>query len=148
VTFIPAILRGFDIDVVSGSALEVHNTDPGAPFIQLAFGVILSISRTDGGLFIFSSFDMLESTTKLILDGFLDEDAIFSDFILFVDEGEQVISSTQQFDRFTMLVQSGGIDNLRLQAVPVPAAIWLFATGLVILSGVKRYPKGVWISIS
>ena len=35
----------------------------------------------------------------------------------------------------------GGIDNFKLTAVPVPAAVWLFGSGLIDLVGVARRKK-------
>jgi hypothetical protein len=36
---------------------------------------------------------------------------------------------------------NGDVDNIRIEAVPVPAAVWLFGSGLLGLVGITRRRK-------
>ena len=137
---------------LSGSA---SNGSSGS--VRFPFMGSMTMQKTDGGLFSLYSVELgeysssftgalqtvtftghrLGSATPLIqeftIDGTMDGPGGNDDF--------QVLTFSSDFRDLVSIQVSGemfALDNLSTNPVPVPAAVWLFASGLLALTGVAR----------
>ncbi len=115
-------------------------------------GSAVSFSQESGGAFDLVSFDMLfaagNTDADMLLQGERGDGSVIDLQILGSDsEGEvwetvlllgQLTNLTSiTFTNFSRPIQ---LDNIVVQAVPIPAAVWLFGTSLGLLGWLRRKP--------
>jgi len=108
----------------------------------------LSIDFTDPSIFAFS-LDFLSSGSLETIELYDSSNTMFSSVVALNPGGFFGLVSDTAIDRVVIrngIFTGGGrdrffIDNLAVNAVPVPAAVWLFGSGLVGLMGMARRKK-------
>ena len=154
---------GFNFEVISGNNWSIEaNFGAGISGASLSTGPVvvarpdigdtIKITHEDGLLFDFTSFESArrggDPSDRVDFLGFVG--ATQTESILDFSEGATTFFSTDVswdlVDEIRIVVDQAGnsglnLDNLELTAVPVPAAAWLFGSGLVALSAVARRRK-------
>ena len=99
---------------------------------EMKLGGTLLFNLADG--LAFSEFSQSFTVFDFIFGGSADNPTILTDSTLFADLTLMGISATRTID--IALLADGS-----LRAVPVPAAVWFFSTGLLALISVARRKK-------
>ena len=133
--------------------------DPTGGAIRFPYGSSMTLQLSSGGLFSLGTVDLAEYSS--VFDG----NKIAVSFIGHKDNGVTVfqnftidglrdgVGGIDDFETFTfssdftnlVYVEVGStifsMDNLSVSAVPIPAAVWLFGSGLIGLIGFARHKK-------
>ena len=157
------VISGLGADILSGFDLEISYDDSILSFQSFTVGpgpTGLDPFGLDGGLFSFGA--ELFPGTAFVQDLSLEPDATLQmfqpdSFILgtIVFDTLSTGTSALTFSSALLAGETGPLGTFPLQAdlltgsitvsaIPVPAAVWLFATGLIGLIGLAKRNKPVW----
>lgn len=131
----------YEYDSISGEHILF------SPAGSYPWGSYPVITAADGSDFTFGGVwaRALEGSRNFSIEGYKDDVMVWSDFSLTLNTDWSYYSgSSILFD--TLILNFGGdyaVDDLALNetVVPVPAAVWLFGSGLIGLVGVARRKK-------
>ncbi len=127
----------FEINNVGSNILGMYATD------------LISVEATSGASFSIASLDVFQLAGKSVsLTGFYSGGGTIQTDFLAVASGSSTVtldaawSNLERFEvELTALSGQTGLDNIVVTAVPIPAAVWLFASALGAV-GFARRPKG------
>ena len=106
-----------------------------------------SYSLATGGIFDLISVDILHSDAgdPILFNGYRNSILVSTQTINALDYGFLSLSGFTGLDEVTIGVTGTFVDpdfdNLTYQVVPIPAAVWLFGSGLLGLIGISRRKK-------
>ena len=132
---------GYSVTVVSGE-WNVAKMYGDIPNMFTNTGGTVSVTANDSSLFNFTGLDTASSLISFT--GLLNGSTVFSETYTGSTSWHyqgSLYGNTAIDELLISINQSGlgqNIDNITVNAVPVPAAVWLFGTGLVALAGVAR----------
>lgn len=146
------IEQGYGVQVASGEWLEAHaNGNPTPSIFGRSSTGVIEVSRVDSSLFYFSSVDLDDAVNSpppvsgtFFIEGLLDGGVVFAFGDTLPWDFDDVTNPFAgiAIDNLRFTIQKGSvtynIDNISVSAVPIPAAVWLFGSGLGLLGWLRR----------
>jgi hypothetical protein len=141
----PAVSQGFILDSNEFGVWVTDTFYPGSVSIGIVPDGFLTLSAVNGQVFSLESFDYSTIGTSIIVSVF-NANGRGDLFTLGGMTGDQVLRTYDTAGLFddilsvTFFGNSGSplMDNIRVSAVPIPAAVWLFGSALAGLGWLRR----------
>jgi len=119
-------------------------------YVQILFSADVTVTHAQGNQFDLLSFDMafngINADESLLLTGQKSDGSTVESWITGIETGSftfETILLSSQFENLVSITFSDSsaavqLDNITVNAVPIPAAVWLFGSGLVGLGFLRR----------
>ena len=134
-----------DVVLPLGSTVEQTWLDAGFPSDLTGFVIDVYWMGVTSDGFIYDSsgeFDGLQVSVEFLdLSGTIFNNELIPSFVPSLNTIDFAFFNLEQWDNGALVFKAGGVLANNYSAVPIPAAVWLFGSGLIGLVGIARRKK-------